>query len=250
MNEQELQKLISELQNGSDQQRRAASYKLGKSKNPAAVPALISAYNDSDGSVRQNVFDGLRSIGSKEALDFLASHKDNIMNVLPSMDSKTIKCDSNGVVTIKPMPLLVYVMGVIIGIFGIGAFARGEILLGISGVVAGIIIFLRARNMGTIFEFNPKTRIFKIGSNSNAIAIPFDDIAGFGVSSEKETGNFTEEIILVMLKDGRGINIGVITDANEKKRQEKVSNMTKFLYEATGIVLNVNEYNQSGVEKN
>ena len=73
MNEQELQKLISELQNGNAQQRRAASYKLSKSKNAAAVPALIQACNDADNSVRQNVKDGLRNIGSPE-VTFLSSH--------------------------------------------------------------------------------------------------------------------------------------------------------------------------------
>ena len=77
MIKQELQKIISELQNGSDQQRRAASYKLGKSKDPEAVPALINAYNDSDGSVRQNVINGLRSISSPEALEFLRSHENS-----------------------------------------------------------------------------------------------------------------------------------------------------------------------------
>jgi len=69
----QLQPLITELQSGNVRQRRAASYKLGKSQDPAAVPALISAYNDPDGSVHQNVIDGLRRIGSKEALAFLES---------------------------------------------------------------------------------------------------------------------------------------------------------------------------------
>jgi len=250
MNEQELQKLISELQNGSDKQRRAASFKLSKSKDPAAVSALISSFKDPDGSVRQNVLDGLRSNGSKEALDFLASHNQRINSGFPTLDSKAIQCDKNGVVTIKPMPLLEYVLGIIIGLFGIGAFARGIILPGILGVVVGIIVFLRARNAGLIYEFNPIKRQFKIGSNPNAVTIPFDDITGFGVSSEKESGNFTEERIFVMLKDGNGINIGVITDANEIKRRDKVANLIKYLYESTGIVLNVNEADLSGVEKN
>ena len=73
MKEQALQKLISDLQNGDVRQRRIASYKLGKSQNPAVVPALIQASNDADSSVRQNVFDGLHNIGSHEALNFLNS---------------------------------------------------------------------------------------------------------------------------------------------------------------------------------
>jgi hypothetical protein len=88
MNKQELQKLISELQNGNAQQRRAASYKLGKSKELAAVPALINAYNDSDGSVRQNVIGGLRNISSPEALDFL-----NSQVVSPSTATEVISTD-------------------------------------------------------------------------------------------------------------------------------------------------------------
>ena len=71
----ELQKLTAQLQSGNDQQRRAASYKLSKSKDSAAVQALINAYDDTDSSVRQNVIDGLRSIASSEALDFLVSHQ-------------------------------------------------------------------------------------------------------------------------------------------------------------------------------
>ncbi len=74
MNEQQLQNIIIELQNGNDRQRRASSYKLSNSKNPLAVPALIHAYNDSDSSVRQNAIDGLRAISTQEAIDFLNSH--------------------------------------------------------------------------------------------------------------------------------------------------------------------------------
>jgi len=73
MEKQRLQELISELQNGTDRQRRAASFKLSNSNEPGAVSALIQACSDSDGSVRQNALNGLRSIGNKEALDYLDS---------------------------------------------------------------------------------------------------------------------------------------------------------------------------------
>jgi len=82
MSNQQLQQLIAELQRGNDRQRRAASYKLGKINDPAAVTALINAFNDKDGLVRQNVINGLRSIGSREALEFLASVGQN-KQVLP-----------------------------------------------------------------------------------------------------------------------------------------------------------------------
>jgi len=72
MKPDQLQRLILELQDGSNRQRRAAAFKLGRSGAPTAVPALINAYNDADGLVRQNALDGLRLIASVEALDFLA----------------------------------------------------------------------------------------------------------------------------------------------------------------------------------
>ncbi len=65
--------LLTELQNGNLQQRRAASYKLSKSNDTRAVPGLIKACQDADSFVRQKAIDGLRRIGSKEALDFLIS---------------------------------------------------------------------------------------------------------------------------------------------------------------------------------
>jgi len=83
----QLQTLIRDLQFGSAQQRRAASYKLGKSNDPAVVPLLIHAYDDQDGSVRQNVIDGLRKIGSEEALHFLDAHK--IQRVQEEIQSNT-----------------------------------------------------------------------------------------------------------------------------------------------------------------
>ncbi|MBI9050250.1 MAG: RDD family protein [Anaerolineaceae bacterium] len=73
MDPNQVQQLISQLQNGTDQQRKSASKKLSNFKDPATVPALIRAYSDEDGFVRQTIIDGLRSIGSTEALDFLAT---------------------------------------------------------------------------------------------------------------------------------------------------------------------------------
>ncbi len=75
MNSQQLQKLITDLQTGNERQRRAASYQLGKSKDPLAVPALIEAYTDPDISVHQNVLDGLKTIGTPEALEFLKTRQ-------------------------------------------------------------------------------------------------------------------------------------------------------------------------------
>jgi len=77
-NEQLLQESISQLQNGNDIQRRALSYKLSISKNPAVVPVLIQAFNDTDSSVRQNAINGLRAIGTQEAFDFLNSKMEEL----------------------------------------------------------------------------------------------------------------------------------------------------------------------------
>jgi hypothetical protein len=67
----ELEKLISELQTGDPRQRRVAAHKVGLSKNPTVVSALIHAYDDGDDSVRKMVIEGLGNIASKEAIDFL-----------------------------------------------------------------------------------------------------------------------------------------------------------------------------------
>jgi hypothetical protein len=74
MDEREVKWLIWHLRFGNVQERRAASYKLGKSKISAIVPNLIAAYDDKDSSVQQNAVDGLFKIGSQEALDFLNSN--------------------------------------------------------------------------------------------------------------------------------------------------------------------------------
>jgi len=80
LNEQESLKLIAQLKDGTDQQRRSASYKLRNSKEQATVQAPIGAYADKDSSVRQNVFDGLRTIGTKEAQEFLISQGQSIQS--------------------------------------------------------------------------------------------------------------------------------------------------------------------------
>ncbi len=84
MTDSALQQLINDLRNGDDRKRRAASYRLGKFKDPAAVAALIAAADDKDDSVRRNVADGLRAIGTQEALDFLAARQSRPVPTAPS----------------------------------------------------------------------------------------------------------------------------------------------------------------------
>lgn len=96
MDDQQLQLLITQLQSGNDQERRAASYKLGKSKSTSAVTALINAFYDRDGSVRRNVIEGLQVIGTQEALDFLNSNNLQVNdNSAKTNDNTNIKDDTH-----------------------------------------------------------------------------------------------------------------------------------------------------------
>jgi len=72
MESHRLQELISDLQNGDVHHRRAATSKLSNSQD-IDVPWLIKAYSDTDSTVRFRAIEGLNTIESKEALDFLTS---------------------------------------------------------------------------------------------------------------------------------------------------------------------------------
>jgi hypothetical protein len=68
----DIKESLSKLGEGSVQERRAASYRLIKLKDPISVPHLIRAYSDNDPSVRRNIIEALQAIGTQEALNFLA----------------------------------------------------------------------------------------------------------------------------------------------------------------------------------
>jgi hypothetical protein len=87
MKPEELQRLEENLKFGDDRERRVASYKLGRSNDPGAVPILIQAFSDPDSSVHQNVIDGLTNIRTKEALEFLIRKQ----NELPAANAKPDK---------------------------------------------------------------------------------------------------------------------------------------------------------------
>ncbi len=74
METEERQKLVRELENGDDRQRRAASYKLSKAQDKQARRALMGVIDDADSTVRANAIAGLRSINTAESRDFLAAH--------------------------------------------------------------------------------------------------------------------------------------------------------------------------------
>lgn len=97
MDKNKLQELIEQLKSGNDRERRAASYKLGKSKDQEAVPSLIQAYNDTDSSVRQNVIEALKLIRSKEAVDFLISQGLEGMAISEEPIQTTIQTVSRGI---------------------------------------------------------------------------------------------------------------------------------------------------------
>jgi len=140
MNEQKLQELISQLHNGNDKQRRASSYKLSKSKDPAAVPALIQAYNDSDSSVRQNAVNGLRTIGTQEALDFLNSKKEDLSkNISIAIDGGMLKTTADGKIIMGSNPTVMTWLGVVFW----GVLALGLLALMIRSFLEGSGIDLR-----------------------------------------------------------------------------------------------------------
>ena len=66
-----LKKFINELETGDVRARRIVAYNLGKSKDPSAVPALIKACEDPDGTVRLNAVVALQTIGSPDAKEYL-----------------------------------------------------------------------------------------------------------------------------------------------------------------------------------
>jgi hypothetical protein len=78
MSHQQLKQLIHDLQDGNDQKRRSASYKLGRSGLPSLVPFLIKAYDDPDSTVKQNVLTGLVNLGTEAAIEFVRSVRMNI----------------------------------------------------------------------------------------------------------------------------------------------------------------------------
>lgn len=73
----DIQQLLLELETGNDRQRRAASYKLSKLKDPSTVPQLVRAYDDNDPVVHGNVAQALRAIGTQDALNCLQEHQEH-----------------------------------------------------------------------------------------------------------------------------------------------------------------------------
>ncbi|MBI1983869.1 MAG: HEAT repeat domain-containing protein [Acidobacteria bacterium] len=62
---------IAELQNPSEGARAKAAKELGKSGDPAAVPALVAAVNDASGKVRREVVMALSILRVRESLEGL-----------------------------------------------------------------------------------------------------------------------------------------------------------------------------------
>lgn len=63
-----IQNLLEELKNGSETNRRAAAYKLGKLDHPSSIPGLTEALSDTDAIVRLNAATALREIEAQTAL--------------------------------------------------------------------------------------------------------------------------------------------------------------------------------------
>ena len=137
------EQLISELQNGNARERRIASYKISKSNDPQAVFWLIKAYQDEDSSVRQNAIDGLKKIGSEEALVFL-----NTQNL--STPEPPISVDANISAVIGAIVGYITMM---IGLFIFFSFAGEDatqpaiFLCGVPGLFSGLIGGLIGNNI-------------------------------------------------------------------------------------------------------
>jgi hypothetical protein len=160
MDKVKLQELIEQLINGNERQRRAASYKLGKSKDPDAVPALINAYNDADSSVRQNVIEGLKLIRSKEAIDFLISHgieKDVPITEQPIQT--TVQTVSKGIRFLNfVIDNVIYQIVVIFAIYPIARLVFGESFganFWLTWVFNLSIFFLYYFSFETMFQRTP-----------------------------------------------------------------------------------------------
>ena len=160
MDKDKLQQLIEQLKSGNDSQRRAASFKLGKSKEPDAVPALINAYNDTDNSVRQNVIDGLKLIRSKEAVEFLISH--GIEKVVPITEQPiqtTVQTVSKGIRFLNfVIDNIIYQIVVLFAIYPLARLVFGESFgenFWLTWVFNLFIFFLYYFSFETVFQRTP-----------------------------------------------------------------------------------------------
>lgn len=97
------ERLLSDLQTGTDTRRRAAVYKLGKSGNPDVVAHLIMAYNDPDSIVRRNVINGLRNIGTVDAMQFVNSSEAEKQRIFQQVEETGSMPDGEQLALLRPL---------------------------------------------------------------------------------------------------------------------------------------------------
>ena len=143
-----IEKLIADLKTGNDRQRRSASYKLSKLKDPSTVPHLIASFKN-DHIVRRNIISALTEIGTEDAIEFLESDE-----VKPYVASKKNTSASE---SIRTKGCLLSVGAVIITLFGGGLIVaflsdaylqelpQTQKLLWYGVIIAGGILFYSVR---------------------------------------------------------------------------------------------------------
>ena len=183
------------------------------------------------------------------------------MRSLPTLDSQRIEQNADGVVFIKPdrgtSLLLAMVLGLatlfILQLASRKIFIELDFLSGVKALtlalVPGILAFALF-NLGKKppMKFYRTARTFKIGEKDAETVIPFDEIEGFYVDTQGATTvrSMKTSSIGVALKNGGKIEIGIITNTDEKKIREKVDCLIKFLTEATGINLTNGAHGENG----
>jgi hypothetical protein len=152
-----VKRLLLHLRSGNDRQRRSASYKLGKLRDPTVVPHLIRAYTDTDAGVRQNVINALETIGTTKALDFLNQ-------VQPG----AIRTSSSRLIQLamisKKAAWLLIVGGILAGLFALGVsleYIGASAYFGVAAAVGlgcGFVFRFLSEAIYTIIDIESNTR--------------------------------------------------------------------------------------------
>jgi hypothetical protein len=152
-----IRRLLSHLESGNDRQRRAASYRLGKLRDPTVVPHLIRAYSDTDPGVRLNVVDSLRNIGTPEALEFLTQIQ---ADVIRTSNHRLVQLASVS----RNMAWLLIVGGALAGLTAVGVsfeYSSASAYMAYAAMVglgAGFILRYLSETTHTIIDIEAHTR--------------------------------------------------------------------------------------------
>ena len=174
------------------------------------------------------------------------------MNSMPYFNDRTLDRDANGVVSIKPMLFTWNLLWGIMAVVALAAITHGYYLSGGSLLIVSIIFLSRrallkfpvtrkilvnvlsSRFGGFIplatipdINFRPNERIITIGEGEEMTTISYDNVLAFSAASDTT--------IILSLKDGTSVALGAVSETNADKRQERITNLIKYLYDATKI---------------